>query len=286
MDFLTEVALPLSLAIIMLSLGLGLTFQDFARVAQRPTAFLIGAAHQIILLPLVAFGVASVFGLAGAIAVGFMILAFSPGGVTTNMLAKLANGDVALSVSLTAVISLTSVLTLPVLLAWAVDHFMGQAAPPVDILGVAISMFLITVVPIVLGLLLRWAFPVAIGTVEPIMDIIAKVLFVVIVVAALAANWALFIEHVATLGPALIVLCGLLLVLGLMIPRLLGRSWEEAKTVSVETGIQNATLALAVAAIISGGQGISEFAIPGAVYGIIMYLVALPMIFALRRRGV
>ncbi|MEM9715156.1 MAG: bile acid:sodium symporter family protein [Pseudomonadota bacterium] len=282
---LINVALPLSLAIIMLSLGIGLTFADFARVAQRPVAFAIGATHQIVLLPIVAFFIATIFGLSGAIAVGFMILAFCPGGVTTNMLAKLANGDVALSVSLTAVISLTSVLTVPILLAWSVTHFMGAAAPEVDILGIAISMFMITLVPVLIGLLLKQFIPNAMAKLEPLLDIIAKILFVVIVVAALATNWGIFTENLPTLGPAIVVLCFGLLALGYFIPKLLGRGSAEARTISVETGIQNATLGLAVATFLAGGvEGISEYGIPSGVYGVMMYVIAVPLIFALRNR--
>ncbi|MEO0343665.1 MAG: bile acid:sodium symporter family protein [Pseudomonadota bacterium] len=284
---LVSVALPISLGIIMLSLGLGLTLQDFKRVVERPVAFLIGAVHQVVLLPLVAFLVASLFGLTGVIAVGFMILAFCPGGVTTNMLAKLANGDVALSVSLTAVISLTSVVTVPIFLAWAVGHFMGSSAPEVDILGVAISMFVITVVPIVLGVTARHFASNAASKVEPILDVVAKVLFVVIVIAAIVANWDLVLEHMTSLGPALVVLCMLLLLLGLIIPRALGRNWHEAKTISVETGLQNATLGLAVAAILAGGttEGISEYGIPSGVYGILMYVIGVPLALMIRNRS-
>lgn len=284
MGFLIDVALPLSLAFIMLSLGVGLTVSDFTRVGRQPTSFLIGAAHQMILLPIVAFCVALVFGLEGALAVGLMILAFCPGGVTTNMLAKMANGDVALSVSLTAVISLLSVLTVPVLLVLAVDHFMETAAPDVDILGIAISMFAITVVPIVIGMIFKGLAPVTADKVEPILDVIAKILFAVIVLAALATNWDIFAENLFSLGPALFVLCGALIALGFYIPKLLGRPSSEARTVAVETGIQNGTLALAVAAFLGAGtDGFSAFAIPAAVYSIIMYIVGLPAVWFMRK---
>ena len=284
MDFLVDVALPISLAIIMLSLGVGLTVRDFLRVGEYPTAFLVGACHQVILLPIVAFGVATVFGLSGAIAVGFMILAFCPGGVTSNMLAKLANGDVALSVSLTAVISLVSVLTVPVLLAVTVDFFMGAAAPEVDIFGIALAMFLITIVPIGLGILFRQFAPASANKVEPILDIVAKILFVVIVLAAIAANWDVFIQYIGSLGPAMVVLCALLLAIGFYVPVMFNRSKQEARTISVETGIQNATLAIAIAAFFAAGEsGLSEYAIPGATYGIVMYLVAIPAIYVMRR---
>src|SRR6056297_1530021 len=144
MDILIDVGLPLSLAIIMLSLGVGLEAGDFMRVIRRPRAFRIGAVAQVILLPLAAFAVTAIFALPPEIAVGIMLLSFCPGGVTSNILTKLARGDVALSVSLTAVVSLLSILTVPVLAAFTVRHFMGESAPDVSVAGLALAMFLIT----------------------------------------------------------------------------------------------------------------------------------------------
>ena len=141
MDILINLGLPLSLAIIMLSLGVGLTFADFGRVLRAPKAFGTGALSQIILLPLVAYVIVRAFGLGPEIAVGFILLSFCPGGVTSNMIARFAKGDVALSVSLTAVISLLSIVTVPILAAWSVVHFMSDAAPDVSVAGLAISVF-------------------------------------------------------------------------------------------------------------------------------------------------
>ncbi len=285
MDFLINVVLPLSLAIIMLSLGIGLTGADFARVAQKPKAFAVGAISQVVLVPLAAFVIIAVFGLTGAIAVGFMLLSFCPGGVTSNMISKLAKGDVALSVSLTAVISLLSILTVPVLAAWAVGNFMGENAPEVSVTSLAVAMFLITTLPVAIGVAIRHFAPGAADRIEPILSVIATVLFVVIVVAALAGNWALFVENLATLGPALIVLNAGLMIVGLALAALAGLAWQARKTISVETGIQNATLGITLAALISGqSEGFSTMALPSAVYGITMYLVALPFVAWFRSR--
>ncbi|NNE52620.1 MAG: bile acid:sodium symporter family protein, partial [Sulfitobacter sp.] len=155
MDILINVLLPISLAIIMLSLGIGLTLADFARVAIRPKAFAIGAVSQVLLLPIAALAITGVFGLVGALGVGVFLLALCPGGVTSNIISKLAKGDVALSVSLTAIISLLSILTVPILAAWAVDHFMGNAAPPVSVTSLALAMFLITTLPVAIGVAIR-----------------------------------------------------------------------------------------------------------------------------------
>ena len=286
MDVLISVVLPLGLAFIMFTLGVGLTSADFARVGQRPLAFFIGALNQSILLPLVTFICVLAFGIRAEMAVGFMILAACPGGVTSNVISKLAKGDVALSVSLTAVISLASVVTVPLILGLSMGYFMGDAAPEIDITKTAVTMFALTVVPVTLGLGARAIAPAAMTRAEPKLSAVATILFAVIVLAALAANWALFVENIVVIGPALLVLLAALTTIGFVVPRLLGRSVTEAKTISVETGVQNSTLGIAVAAIIVGGEGgFTAYALPSAVYGILMYLIILPVVLKYRRIG-
>ncbi|OAN78415.1 bile acid:sodium symporter [Sulfitobacter pontiacus] len=286
MDVLISVVLPLGLAFIMFTLGVGLTPADFARVGQRPLAFFIGALNQSILLPLVTFLCVLAFGIRAEMAVGFMILAACPGGVTSNVISKLAKGDVALSVSLTAVISLASVVTVPLILGLSMGYFMGDAAPEIDITKTAVTMFALTVVPVTLGLGARAVAPAAMTRAEPKLSAVATILFAVIVLAALAANWALFVENIVVIGPALLVLLAALTTIGFVVPRLLGRSVTEAKTISVETGVQNSTLGIAVAAIIVGGEGgFTAYALPSAVYGILMYLIILPVVLKYRRIG-
>jgi len=285
-DVLISVVLPLGLAFIMFTLGVGLTPADFARVGQRPLAFFIGALNQSILLPLVTFICVLAFGIRAEMAVGFMILAACPGGVTSNVISKLAKGDVALSVSLTAVISLASVVTVPLILGLSMGYFMGDAAPEIDITKTAVTMFALTVVPVTLGLGARAVAPAAMTRAEPKLSAVATILFAVIVLAALAANWALFVENIVVIGPALLVLLAALTTIGFVMPRLLGRSVTEAKTISVETGVQNSTLGIAVAAIIVGGEGgFTAYALPSAVYGILMYLIILPVVLKYRRIG-
>ena len=214
MDVLISVVLPLGLAFIMFTLGVGLTPADFARVGQRPLAFFIGALNQSILLPLVTFICVLAFGIRAEMAVGFMILAACPGGVTSNVISKLAKGDVALSVSLTAVISLASVVTVPLILGLSMGYFMGDAAPEIDITKTAVTMFALTVVPVTLGLGARAMAPAAMTRAEPKLSAVATILFAVIVLAALAANWALFVENIVVIGPALLVLLAALTTIG------------------------------------------------------------------------
>lgn len=279
MDILINVVLPLSLAIIMLSLGIGLTIGDFARVAQRPKAFSIGAFSQVILVPVLTYLVVRAFGLRGEIALGFMLLSLCPGGVTSNMISKLARGDVALSVSLTAVISLLSILTVPVLSVWAVGHFLGAAGPEVSVTSLAFAMFLITTLPVAIGVAIRHFAGRFAQRIEPALSAIATVLFALIVVAALAGNWTLFVENLGTMGPALITASVLLMLAGFLLAGAMGLSMQSRKTISIETGIQNATLGITLAALISGqSEGFSTMALPSAVYGITMYLVALPFV--------
>ncbi len=229
MDILINVVLPLSLAIIMFSLGIGLTFGDFKRVLTRFHAFGIGALSQVVFLPIVAYIIVRMFGLTGEIAVGVMLLSFCPGGVTSNMIAKLAKGDVALSVSLTAVISLLGILTLPFLAAWSVTHFMGADAPEVNITSLAIKVFMITTLPVLIGVAIRHRATAFAMRIEPTLARIATVLFVIIIVAALASNWETFVATLSTLGPALIALNFSLLLLGLGLASLAGLVWTEAK---------------------------------------------------------
>ncbi|MEL7131162.1 MAG: bile acid:sodium symporter family protein [Pseudomonadota bacterium] len=285
MDILVNVVLPLSLAIIMLSLGIGLTFADFGRVLRTPKAFAIGAVAQVLLLPAVTYVIVRAFDLPPVIAVGFMLLSFCPGGVTSNMIARLSQADVALSVSLTAVISLLSILTVPILAAWSVVHFMGDAAPDVSVAELAVSVFVIVTLPVLIGVLVRrYASGFAIR-IEPFLSRLATFLFIIIVIAALAANWNIFIGNLGTLGPALVVLNVVLLLIGLVLARLAALPWDQSKTISVETGIQNATLGITLAALISGQtDGFSAMALPSGVYGILMYVVAAPFVVWFRSR--
>ncbi|WP_281994929.1 bile acid:sodium symporter family protein [Ruegeria faecimaris] len=284
MDLLINVGLPLSLAIIMLSLGVGLEIADFRRVVGRRYPFAIGAFCQVILLPIAAFTTVKLFALPPEIAVGVMLLSFCPGGVTSNILTKLAKGDVALSVSLTAIISLLSMVTVPVLAAWSINHFMGEDAPEVSITGLAIAMFLITTLPVAIGVSIRHFAKGFAERVDAPLSKLASILFVLIVLVALAGNWEMFVENLGLMGSALITLNIALLLIGLGLARAVNLSWNESKTISIETGIQNSTLGITLAALITSTEnGLSPLALPSAVYGILMYVVALPFIAWLRR---
>ena len=282
---LLDVFLPLSLAFIMFSLGLGLTFGDFTRVAKAPRGFVIGAAAQIALLPLVAYLLLQIFSLPPELALGVMILSFCPGGVTSNILTKFAGGAVALSVSLTAVVSLLSVVTVPLLVAWSATAFMGVAAPDVDVGGLAVAMFAITAVPVFIGVMIRRFAEGFANGFEPWASRIASVLFLVIVVGALAANWSVFVSNLWTLGPVLVLLNAIMLALGFAFARVAGLSRKEGVAVAMEAGVQNATLGITVGSLIAEqAAGLAPFSLPSGVYGITMYAVVAPFILWARRR--
>lgn len=282
---IVQILLPLILAFIMFSLGLGLRKADFARVLKFPMAFGAGLLNQMVLLPLVAFGLAHAFQLRPEFAVGLMILALCPGGVTSNVLAKLAGGNPPLSISLTAVTSLLSIVTVPLLVAFSVGHFMGEDAPPVDVTKLGVMMFLITALPVALGMLLTAKSP---GLVEKISAGVSKaalVLFVLIIVAALAKNWDVFFANLGTLGQVAVALNVSLLIAGLVTARAIRLDRRDATTISIESGVQNGTLAIAVGSIVAGvsGETLPPVTIPAAVYSITMYLVFVPFVLWRRR---
>ena len=280
---LLDVALPLSLAFIMFSLGFGLTFSDFGRVFAVPRAAFLGIFLQVVAVPVVALLCLQVVDLPPALAFGVMILAFCPGGVTSNILTKLAGGTVALSITLTAVVSLLSVVTVPLLVGWASAMFLSDAAAPINVNAIAMSMFAITAIPVVLGLLIRFLAEDFALRSEALVSRIALILFAVIVVAALATNWTLFVENIARLGPLLVALNAILLVLGVLIARLVGLGGADGLCISIEMGVQNAALGITVAGLVAQVGGIPEYAVPAAVYGITMYIVTIPGMFLLRK---
>lgn len=283
---IVKVLLPLILAFIMFSLGLGLKGSDFSRVLKFPVAFGAGLFNQVVLLPLIALGLAYAFGLSDVFAVGLMILALCPGGVTSNILAKIAGGNAPLSISLTAVTSLLSIFTVPLILAFSVNHFMGEAAKPVDVTRLGLTMFLITAVPVAVGMALAAKSPALVDKIAPGVSGTAVGLFVIIIVAALAKNWEVFSSNLGTLGPVAILLNVVMLVLGLVSAKLLRLDDRDATTISIESGVQNGTLAIAVGSIIAvvEGEVLPPETVPAAVYSITMYFVCVPFVFWRRNR--
>jgi len=282
---IVKVLLPLILAFIMFSLGLGLRGRDFSRVLKFPVAFGVGLLNQVVLLPLVALGLAHAFGLSSVFAVGLMVLALCPGGVTSNLLARLAGGNASLSISLTALTSLLSILTVPLLVAFSVNHFMGEDAPAVDVTRLGLTMFLVTAVPVAIGMALTKRCPALTEKIAPGVSRTAVLLFVVIIIAALGKNWEVFWDNLGILGPVAVLLNVVMLGLGLASSKALRLDARDATTISIESGVQNGTLAIAVGGIVAAveGQVLPPATVPAAVYSITMYFVCVPFVIWRRR---
>ena len=281
MGFLVDVVLPLALAFIMLALGLGLTFDDFARVVRRPRDFAVGALSQIVLLPAVAFVLATVWPMAPELALGLMIIAAAPGGATSNILTAFARGDVALSISLTAVISLVSVITIPVIVVFAYGQFIGeQAGKDISVAGAALGVFLIVAVPVLLGLVLRRFAESSALRLEPVARKVSTVLFVLVLAGAIYDQRANIVPYFAQAGPVALVLNLLMMTIAWLLARLLASGPTQRIAITIECGLQNGTLAVAVAVLLFGG-GLAI--VPAATYSLIMFATALIYIAVLRR---
>lgn len=285
MDLLLDLFLPLSLAIIMFSLGIGLTVGDFTRVAAMPRAFLAGIAAQMVALPVIAFTMLAIFPMSPELALGVMILAFCPGGVTSNVLVKLAGGTLALSITLTAVASLVSVLTIPAFINWMASYFIGAEVLSIDISGLATAVFLITTLPVALGVGARRVSPRVVAGIERPLYVLAMVFFVLIVVGAVIASADTLIANFLLLGPFLIALNVAMLCIGWLIGKISGLGHSDRIAISMEAGVQNAALGITLGGLIADGAGVfSSFTLPSAVYGITMYLVIAPYILWMRQQ--
>ncbi|HOF52499.1 MAG TPA: bile acid:sodium symporter family protein [Rhodoferax sp.] len=280
-DIVSGVLLPLILGFIMFSLGLGLTPVDFRRILAQPRALLVGVVCHFVLLPLVCYLMLKTLGITGVFAVGFMILAACPTGTTSNLLTYLARGDVALALSFTAIASVLTIFTLPLLVTWSLGHFLGAARAvdvPVGMMMGQVAMVL--GIPVSLGMFVRhrwndWALAF-----EPRATRIATGFFVLIVVLAVVKNWALLRDNFATLAPFALVLNITMLCIGFAVAWAVRLSRAQSVTLGIETAVQNAALALVIASSVLKDD---TLAIPGALYGVLMYAGGLAFALAMRR---
>lgn len=283
MGVITNVILPLALALIMFAMGLGLTGRDFARVFAQPRDFLAGAGLQLIVLPAAAFLLASVWPMAAILAVGLMILASCPGGTTSNLMTLLARGDVALSLSLTAVISLLAAVTVPFIVGNSLTHFMGQAAPPLPVLETVLQITAIVVVPTALGMLVRRLAPAFAQRAGDYTRPLSTAVFIGVVIAALISSRADIVPFFAQAGPVCLVFNLLMLAIAHGAAAGLRLKTPQRIAVTIECGFQNATLGIVVGTTLLGDV---RFAIPSAVYGLIMLFTGLGYsLLAAKRSG-
>ena len=272
MGIVTDVVLPIALAFIMLSLGLGLAVGDFARVAKQPRDFLVGAVAQVVLLPVAAFVLVSIWPLAPELALGVMIIAAAPGGVTSNLLTAFGRGDVALSISLTAIVSLLSVVTIPFIVVFSYTHLVGGDAGDVSVVETALGVFLIVTLPVLIGLAVRrWAEGFA-TRVQPSARRISALLFVLVLAAAIYQEHENALEYMGQAGPVTAVLNVVMMALAYLLARFLATGPRQRISISIECGVQNGTLAIAVSTLMFGG-GLTV--VPAATYSLIMFGSAL-----------
>ena len=263
------IGLPIALALIMGSLGLSLTVEDFKRVFTQPRGILIGLANLFFVSPLLAFLVAELYGLEALFAVGLVLLGASPGGATANLMTHLARGDTALSISMTALSSIAAVITVPVYLSLAISHFDAGVGDDVGMLGISARVFLITVVPVAIGMWIRARRDAWAVAKEPLAKRIAMVAFVIVVVGAVAEEWGTVTEHFTELAIAALTLNVLAMTCSYAISRLARLDNPQATAVAMELGVHNGTLAIAVAVLIH-----DDLAIPAAIYSAFMFLTA------------
>ena len=280
MEIVTKIA-PISLALIMLGLGLGLTGRDFLRVLNNPKDFIVGFICQLILLPVVAYIIVLIMDLPIEIALGIMIIAAAPGGVTTNVMTKFADGDVALSISLTAIISLISIFSVPFIIFKSADLLGAPAiSSNLTMTGIALKMALVVTVPVMLGMVIR---KFAVNFVTSNISIIEKItiiLFLIVFAAILVEEKDNILNYFKQAGIAALTLNVVMIVLSYYIAKMFASGVKQRKCISIECGLQNGTLAIFVATQIFSDI---TYIIPTAAYALIMYLTGFILIFILRR---
>lgn len=281
-DIVTSILLPGILAFIMFSLGLGLTVEDFVRIVRQPRALLVGVLCHFVLLPLICFLLLKAVGIGGVFAIGFMILAACPTGTTSNLLTYIARGDVALAVSFTAVASVATIFTLPPIVIWSMQHFGADTQATVTVpVGLMMGqIFLMLGVPVGLGMLVRGRWPQGALRWEPRATRVAAVLFILIVLGAVAKNWMLLRDNFGSLAGFAIGLNLLMLATGFFVAWLARLSRRQSVTLGIETAVQNATLAIVIASTVLRDD---TLAIPGGLYGVLMYAGGLLFAFGMRR---
>ena len=281
MNIVTDLFLPLALAFIMFSLGLGLTGADFLRVARQPKDFFVGAISQIILLPIVAFILVKIWPISPELAIGVMIIAAAPGGVTSNILTSFAKGDVALSISLTAIISLLSVITVPFILISSLNLLGSESiVQNISLVSMAMSMFLIVTVPVIIGMIFRKFAENTAVKFESFAKKISVVLFIIVLLGAILAEKDNIISYFADAGFITLVLNILMMVIAFYVAQLLGTGIPQKKCIAIECGLQNGTLAIFVGTTLFGG---GAYVIPAATYSLIMFATSLIFVFFIRK---
>ena len=279
MEIVTTIA-PFALALIMFGLGLGLTTTDFSRVLKNPKDFFVGFFSQLILLPIVALGLVFLLNLPTTIAVGLMIIAAAPGGVTSNILTKFANGDVALSVTLTAVTSLVSILTVPFVVINSANIIGVSISSDISIANVALKMALVVTVPVLFGMIIRKLFTNFILSKINLIDKLSGILFIIVFAAIYIEERNNILDYILQSGLAVLILNIVMMTLAFLIAKKYASGISQQKCIAIEGGLQNGTVAVFVATLIFDDVA---FVVPTAAYALIQYMTGFLFIALLRK---
>ena len=282
MEIVTKIA-PIILALIMLGLGLGLKIEDFMRVLKTPKDFFIGFFSQLIILPFVAYSLVVILKTTPEIAIGVMIIAAAPGGVTSNILTKFANGDVALSISLTAVISLISIITVPLIIFISADLFgIANISRDISMTGIALKMFFVVTVPVILGMVIRKFAENFINSKIQIFEKLNLLLFIIFFIAAFYEERESFIDFLIQAGLITLILNITMMVIAYYLGKTFASGVKQQKCIALECGLQNGTLAIFVSTQIFGTDII--YITPTAAYALIMYITGFIFVFLTKNK--
>ena len=279
MEIVTKIT-PLCLAIIMFSLGLGLTINDFLRVIKYPKNFLVGFICQVILLPIIAFILINLITLTPEIALGVMIIAAAPGGVTSNVLTKFANGDVALSVSLTAIVSLISIATVPFIVFHSANFLEIEILKEIAMSSIATKMFFVVTVPVLLGMIIRKLKQDLVMAYESLFQKISIILFLIVFAAIWVEEWGEIMSYIKTAGLISIILNMTMIIIGFYVAKFLVSGIAQRKSISLECGLQNGTLAVYVATQLFDQK---VYLFPTAAYALIMFVTSIFFVLLVRK---
>ena len=272
MEIVTKIA-PIALALIMLGLGLGLTVQDFLRILKQPKDFFIGFVCQLIVLPIIAFLLIKILNTPLELALGVMIIAAAPGGVTSNVLTKFANGDVALSVSLTAVISLISIFTVPFIVFKSAELLnVSYISNNISMLGISLKMFLVVTLPVMIGMLIRKFATDFISNNTRNIQRISILLFALVFIAIWIEEWEKITSFITRAGLIALILNVVMMTVGFYVAKVFASGMDQRKCISLECGLQNGTLAVFVSTQIFDNI---VYMVPTAAYALIMFVTSI-----------
>ena len=279
MEIVTKIA-PLALALIMLGLGLGLTTKDFLRVISHPRDFLVGFLCQLIILPIVAYILVLILKTPIELAIGVMIIAAAPGGITSNVMTKFAKGDVALSISLTAVISIISIITVPLIVFTSADLLGGQiVSEDINLTGTAIKMAGVVAVPVIIGMIIRNFADRFISSKVSLINKITGFLFLIVFIAIWIEERANIITYITQAGLIVLILNIVMMFIAYYIAKSFASGIEQRKCIALECGLQNGTLAVFVATQISSDI---VYLVPTAAYALVMYITGFIFMYIVR----